>query len=94
MTPDQAAICDVLDRYMGSSLLQDRQAEIVRQYGPAIYAEARRITQEAVNVSIDWSKASMEDGLDAMAAAMRSRYPWLNRAAMAGLSFGFTVTWK
>lgn len=94
MTREQAAICEVLDRYMSSSLLRDREEEIVRLHGVSVYELARRIVVEAVNVPVDWSKARMEDGLDAMSAMLNERYPWLDSKARSGLAFGYTVTWK
>lgn len=94
MTPDQAAVCLVLDRYMSSSLLKDRQAEIVRDHGPEVYALARKIIHEAINAPVDWSKIDMNGALNAMAAMLSMRYPWLTPEARSSLAFGFTVTWK
>lgn len=94
MTPHQVAVCRVLDRHMGSSLLRDREAQIVAEEGREVYDEARRITDEAIRVPVDWSHATMDQGLDAMHALLRRHYPWLTREARASLAFGFTMTWK
>ena len=93
MTPQQAAICKLFSGHMNASLLQDGQAEGTATHGPAVYAEARRIVQEAIAVPVDWSKASMEQVLDAMFAMLRTRYPWLTRDAQIGLQLAYTMTW-
>lgn len=94
MTPQQAAICKVFGGHMNASLLQDRHAEITATHGPAVYTEARRIVQEAIATPVDWSKASMEQALDAMFAMLRTRYPWLTHDALIGVQLAYTMTWK
>ena len=66
MTPEQAAVCAVLDRHMSSSLLRDKEAEIVAEYGAEVYAQARKIIHEAINTPVDWSKGDMNWALNAM----------------------------
>lgn len=94
MTPQQAAICEVFSGHMNASLLQDRQAEIIKKHGAAVYTEARRIVQEAIATPVDWSKATMEQALDAMYAMLRTRYPWLTHDARIGIQLAYTMTWK
>lgn len=94
MTPEQIAICRVLDEHMSSNRLMDVEKKIVAKYGRAVYDTARRIIEESINQPMDWSRDTMESGLAKMAAMHNARYPWLTSGARSALAFIFTMTWK
>jgi len=50
--------------------------------------------QEAIATPVDWSRASLEQALEAMFAMLRTRYPWLTHDAQIGLQLAYTMTWK
>lgn len=94
MTPEQVAICHVLDAYMSSNRLMDVEKKIVAKHGRAVYDTARRIIEESINQPMDWSHDTMETGLAKMAAMHDAKYPWLTSDARSALAFIFMMTWK
>ena len=91
LTPEQAAICEILAAMRMSGL--DEPAVIAR-HGANALAATKALLAIAIDAPVDWRHASMDDALLVLANLLGKRYPWLTVKARAGVVGAYTFTWK
>jgi L-amino acid N-acyltransferase YncA len=91
LTPEQAAICDILVTMRMSGI--DEPA-VIAGHGASALAAAKALLSDAIDAPVDWRHASMDDALLVLANLLGKRYPWLTVKARAGVVGAYTFTWK
>lgn len=94
MTPDQAKVCQALTTCQESYLTPDDDLRIARDFGDHIAKATRQLYEDTIGCEVDWSKANVDDGLDALSVVFREKYPWLPDEARGQIVHWFVMTWK
>ncbi len=94
MTQEQQSINNAFAEFLGSYLSLDAREKIAAAYGEAIAAKVREIYDDALNCSVDWSRATIDTALPVMHSVLDTKYPWLSKAARSALVHAFIMEWK
>lgn len=94
MTETESKICEAIETFLDSFLLEEQRKRIAARYGEEIAAQVKAIYDDALSGPADWRTETMDSALDGMHRLLEGKYPWLSAKARTKLNYAFLMTWK
>lgn len=95
MTEFQRQVDEAVAGLRGYEVSAEDRAAIGARFGETAVRETVRVYSEAMQPPEGWGEGdTMRNGIDAMHARLRERYPWLGEAARGALETMFWKVWR